>query len=78
MSCYLLSFQNAKTFFALIEFQNNGPVFLNYLRPYLGIETVSCFLLQRMARMGMDNDRKLEIAARGKELQQNRLVRWTV
>ena len=38
-----------------LNFKNNGPVLLLKM---LGIETVSCLLWQRMARMNMDKNLK--------------------
>ena len=47
---YLQSFQ--KDFFShQLNSKNNGPVLL--FKTYLGVETVFCRLLQRMARMDM-------------------------
>ena len=55
MSRYLPPFQNAKTFFAHHLKNRNGL--------YLGTETPSCCLLQRMTRMNMDwNLKKLGAA----------------
>ena len=49
---YLLKKLNR--FLHQLNSQNNCPVFLFSTINYLGIETVSCCLLQRIARMDMD------------------------
>lgn len=52
-SRYLLSFQKALNFFSH-QLHSKIMVKFCYFRLYLGIDTVSCFLLPRMARMNVD------------------------
>ena len=49
---YAIFFKKLKPFSRKLNSKNNG--LFCYLRLFLGIETVSCRLLQRMTRMDMD------------------------
>jgi len=54
---HFIYFQKAKTFFRINSISKIMGQFC-FLRPYLGIKTVFCRLLQQVARMGMDSSMK--------------------